>query len=80
MKNVNILRGMNQRYQVIEGSGSGHSCCFIASVIDTRGQKLTTQKAVKVRIIAECFYDKDAYKLCDALNQLEMIGAVEAVH
>ena len=55
------------RYQVIEGSKSGH-CCFDATVVDTshvKGSELYSE------VVCECFSMENAQLICDALNAKE---------
>lgn len=47
------------RYQVVEGSESGH-CCFSWTVVDTQKDREN---------ICECFEEADARKIADALNK-----------
>jgi hypothetical protein len=54
------------RYQVIEGSGSGH-CCFEATVVDTS----------KMNTACECFRMEDAQLICDALNAKDALELPE---
>lgn len=59
---VHPHRRKDMRYQVIEGSGTGH-CCFGATVVDTS----------RPNTVCECFSMKDAQLICDALNAKERL-------
>ncbi len=59
------------RYQVIEGSVTGH-CCFEATVVDT--SRLNTAGYVRYsEIVCECYSMEDAQLICDALNAKERL-------
>lgn len=54
------------RYIWKKGSESGH-CCFEATVVDTH----STEYHASGDWICECFDEKDAEKICAALNATE---------
>jgi hypothetical protein len=62
-----------ERYEVVEGSESGH-CCFEASVVDTT--KPLRGKGFEV--MCECFEKENAELIARALNLMDTSGAREA--
>lgn len=54
------MKKVPARYEVVEGSETGHDCCFGATVIDTT---ITYSNWV-----CECSNKEDADMICEALN------------
>ena len=68
---------METRYQIYNGSQSGH-CCFEATVIDKTKPEIINGKHWKddsgqyhYANICECFSLEDAEMICQALNNMD---------
>jgi hypothetical protein len=68
------------RYQLSEGSQSGH-CCFDWTVIDTKtphiigkGQYRNSKGELEWEGVCECFEKKEAERICEALNEQPFTG------
>lgn len=56
---------MKERYVIQEGSNSGH-CCFEYSIVDTHRKNQSLHH--EYHTICECFYEKDAVLIKEALE------------
>lgn len=67
---------MSKRYQIREGSQSGH-CCFEATVVDTHkpdmynGEHFFYNGEYQYTSVCEAFDMEDAELICNALNAME---------
>jgi hypothetical protein len=65
-----------KRYKIIQGSQSAH-CCFDFTIVDTEkpvtiGDQLYKPDGIQqYEEVCECFFEKDANLICDALNSKE---------
>ena len=68
------------RYAIYKGSQSAH-CCFCATVVDTTKPDMINGKHYQgidgqfhYEAMCECFSEKDAKLVCEALNALHDAG------
>jgi hypothetical protein len=61
------------RFVVINGSQTGHSCCFSATIVDTTKPTMIGELHFKNQFepICECFKEEDAKQIAESLNWLE---------
>lgn len=64
------------RYQVVDGSVSGH-CCFEATVVDTHTPHQVYRDLHA--LVCECFDREDAEKIASALNTVARIESANAM-
>lgn len=58
------------RYQVVEGSQSGH-CCFEFTVVDTSSKRGLYREDDQHEAVCECWEEEIAQKIAAALNAQE---------
>lgn len=66
------------RYVVKKGSNSGH-CCFVYSVMDSFRKVIERADGGKdsPEAVCECFYEKEANMIADALNRAADLKGAE---